>query len=1044
MQADESVERPFVHRYEHATYRGQAEVWSAAQDRRGILYFADGGTEGILEFDGARWRRVPAPPATRALGTDTDGRVWVGAPGAVGYLEVQAGGKAVYVSVADQLSPADREARFDVAFFVPSAEGLVIVAEQRLFLWRDGAMRSWAASTENMYYRVFALDGEVFVAQRHVGLLRLANDEFELIPGVEVPAESEINLLLPAPQGGAWAITLDHGVFHFDGRTLRRHESALNDLLIQLRVQHGVALPNGDFVLATLYGHVLVLAPDLTVRRHLDLSKGKGPEALYFVAVDQEGKLWVTGQEGIAHLDLELPLQVYGPSDGVPSGLTAVRRSGDRLWLLGRGGVFARGQDHRQPTFEALGGLLRETWDLATDGDSLLVATRVGLFYGGPGGWTQHSTASSSMLAQPAANVLFVGQWDGVGRFRRAGSGWRTDGLLPDIGKPQGGPFVVPVEGLPAEIWAVTVDGQVAQVIHRDGFDKAAEVRRVWSLPDVELDDVFVLDGELAVALNGGVKRIDRQRLDQANTDPFVDVPGLSWFVEAGGVAVNAHQSPEGTLWIRLDDRLHAVPRQADGSFNLASASTVPIPGHPNFVSLESSADEPGQLWLTTHDRLWRISRPTGKREPSPYRVGLRHVEHGDSQVSDGDPPVFAFARNEVRFGFSVADYRAGQRPRYRFRLDGYDEDWSAWSEVTTKTYSNLREGHYEFLVEAEQASDPAAAYAFRIRTPWYRSWWAFSLYALCSMVLMVSFTGICSRSLEREKIELEQAVRRQTTALRREKDQVEKQAGELSRINTLLQEENDRRQALEQRVLQAQKLESLEVLASGVAHDFNNLLTGILGNTDLVRQALAQGQTPDDRLDDIAEASRQAAELCEQMLAFSGKSWRQIVMFDLSDVTRSVRDLLAVSLPKMIEVRQDLVAGLPRCGGDISQIRQVIMNVILNAAEALGERPGTIDIVTGVTECTQERLDRSVVPLAALAGRFAFLEVTDSGDGIDPDYLTRIFDPFFSDKFAGRGLGLAAVLGIVRSHRGAIEIKSALQVGTTFRVLLPIDAGFP
>ena len=175
-------------------------------------------------------------------------------------------------------------------------------------------------------------------------------------------------------------------------------------------------------------------------------------------------------------------------------------------------------------------------------------------------------------------------------------------------------------------------------------------------------------------------------------------------------------------------------------------------------------------------------------------------------------------------------------------------------------------------------------------------------------------------------------------------------------------------------------------------------------------------------------------------MLAFSGKSHRKISVFDLSEVTRSVRNLVSVSVPKRIEVRECLSTDLPDCRGDVSQIRQVIMNLILNATEAFGDRTGAIDISTAAVHCEQTRLDRSAVPLAAKPGPFVFLEVSDTGVGMEPERLARIFDPFFTTKFAGRGLGLAAVLGIVRGHGGAIEIESEVEVGTTFRVFLPVD----
>ena len=252
------------------------------------------------------------------------------------------------------------------------------------------------------------------------------------------------------------------------------------------------------------------------------------------------------------------------------------------------------------------------------------------------------------------------------------------------------------------------------------------------------------------------------------------------------------------------------------------------------------------------------------------------------------------------------------------------------------------------------------------------------------------------------------------------------------------LRAEEERRK-LELSVLQAQKLESLGVLAGGIAHDFNNLLTSILGNADLALGELPPSSPARGFLDDIECASRRAADLCRQMLAYSGKGRFVIQPISLNALVSEMGQLLSVSTSKKATLTRTFAADLPSVMADATQIRQVVMNLITNASEAIADREGTITLRTGTLSCDRDYFADAIGDSERyIPGPHVFLEVSDTGIGMDAETLGRIFDPFFSTKFAGRGLGLAAVLGIVRGHQGALKVSSKPGKGTTFRVLLP------
>ncbi|HHH76453.1 MAG TPA: PAS domain S-box protein [Phycisphaerae bacterium] len=257
-------------------------------------------------------------------------------------------------------------------------------------------------------------------------------------------------------------------------------------------------------------------------------------------------------------------------------------------------------------------------------------------------------------------------------------------------------------------------------------------------------------------------------------------------------------------------------------------------------------------------------------------------------------------------------------------------------------------------------------------------------------------------------------------------------------------------RLSLERQVQHAQKLESLGVLAGGIAHDFNNLLTVILGNAELALHGLSPHAPARSNIQSIEHASQRAAELARQMLAYSGKGMFTIQPIDLQELITEMSHLLDVSISKKAVLKYNYADNLPTFEGDTTQIHQIIMNLITNASEAIGDKSGVIALSTGAMDCDQIYFDsvdeivRASLDEPLAEGLYVYLEVADTGCGMDVETVSRIFDPFFTTKFTGRGLGMAAVLGIVRGHGGAIKIYSEPGKGTTFKILFPASTELP
>jgi PAS domain S-box-containing protein len=250
----------------------------------------------------------------------------------------------------------------------------------------------------------------------------------------------------------------------------------------------------------------------------------------------------------------------------------------------------------------------------------------------------------------------------------------------------------------------------------------------------------------------------------------------------------------------------------------------------------------------------------------------------------------------------------------------------------------------------------------------------------------------------------------------------------------------SDRRQ-FEEQLRQTQKLESLGVLAGGIAHDFNNLLTGVLGNASIVSEILPGSSPAQPLLREMSRAAQRLSDLTRQLLAYSGKGKFLLASVNLSELVREISSLIQASVPKNVQIHLRLDDQVPNILADPSQLQQIIMNLIINGAEAIpAGAQGSVTAATSFQMVDEHYIGTVVAPEELKPGPHVCLEVHDTGKGMDEETQSKIFDPFFTTKLTGRGLGLAAVLGIVRAHKGAVKVYSRPGRGSTFKVLLPAE----
>lgn len=300
-----------------------------------------------------------------------------------------------------------------------------------------------------------------------------------------------------------------------------------------------------------------------------------------------------------------------------------------------------------------------------------------------------------------------------------------------------------------------------------------------------------------------------------------------------------------------------------------------------------------------------------------------------------------------------------------------------------------------------------------------------------CSSALSNNERTLAEEALRKAHAELEMRVQERTEALSVKNDELVRE------INERLRMEDEQRK-LQDKMLQTQKLESLGLMAGGIAHDFNNILMAVLGNVELARLETPPDSPIYEYLQDIDKASSRAAELARQMLIYSGRGHACIQGVNLNDMVMDMTSMLKVSLGRKVHLVFELDTRGAFVEGDLTQLRQILMNLVINASEAIANQEGTITLRTGVRRYDKSMFSTMWLKEELPEGNYCFLDVIDDGCGMDEATVKRIFDPFFTTKFTGRGLGLAAVLGIIKGHHGAIDVISLPGKGTHFRVILP------
>lgn len=907
---------PLIKKYSLEDHPDLFHNWEIIQDKRGIMFIAT--DHGIIEFDGSNWRIHPLPEQTsaRSLAIAGNGQIFVAGHGELGYLKTNAAGQLNYISLLNKV----KKFKFTLPVFskvFATTQEVIFFSPSAVYIYHLATQKFDLIKATHRFHRMFQAGGQVYIQEKSKGLWKLEQNKLKFIPKSEIFAHEKIYTLLVHEQQQLLIGTHKNGFYLYNKQAFVPWRTEVDSLLKTARLYNGLKLSNDYLAFGTLNQGLLILDKQGKLLKHINKSTGLPSNIVFSLCLDQQNHLWLGLEQGVAYIDVFSPFTVFNQQLGLEGVVYTALKKGKDIFLGTSQGIFYK-KIHTNEGFKKIPGTEGQTWHLTSLADGQLIAghsqgiLQINNHQATLNVHNGHISRVSSLVNQP--DVILGCAEDGLYKLTNL----RQPGKIkfqkikgPEIGFSE---YSYLYQGDHGVIWTSNDTGEVVKIQLNSQSDSITSVKvynKAQGLPTAANNRVFTIDKKLVIATKSGL-----WRYDQAN-DVFKPHQ-LSQWIEPQEQVLWISEDIQGSIWLLLPDKaliLQKIPeqegyRKKELVFGLYRNKQVPF---IYFIDQQ-------QVILGTNQGIVCYEITYTAKKDTTFSALIRQVDWERTMGSDSllfgggtsteQKAAFPHFVNDFRFTVASNHFSIQQPSQYQYFLEGYDKEWTTWTEVQKKEYTNLSAGQYALKVRAKNNNgeiSKIAIYSFEIRAAWYNSWWVYVFLVLISILIVVVTIWWNARRLTTKNERLETLVKERTEELTRERDkiqvsfkQLEEQRGDLIYQNVQLEKQQEEIKAQAESLqetleeLQTEKLQKEDVLrlvearnhyyTSGIRYA-QTIQKAILPDESVMRQVLKDYfilYSPKDIVSgDFYWFSHISENVYEQITGESGKSLILVAAID-------------------------------------------------------------------------------------------------------------------------------------------------------------------
>jgi len=1015
--------------YHYREYDHHPQNWGMIQAKNGIIYVANQG--GVLEYDGVSWRVIgfPGHDPVRSMDIDENGTVYIGGINKIGYLAPNSEGQLVYVPIPN-LTQVPIKNSATVWRTHVTQDGVYFRTSDCLFRWDPNNKK--ISTMPGKFKASFVCNQDLFVQQSPKGLMKRIAGSFQVIPGGELFAETKIEMLVPYDnntRGGTLLIgTRSKGFFLYDGKKAVPFRTQADPYLEEKLLSHGIRLSSNpaEFALATLRAGLIIMDRQGNIKTVFDLNYGLQDENVKYVFQDMQGNLWLCLNNGISKIEYTSPISIYDTRTNLTGIVLSVLKHQNNLYAGTANGLYY----YESPLkFQPIPNIPGNCIGILSSGDSILAATAEGVFQIRKGIQRNVLEGISYVLLSSIhyPGRVWCGAADGLVTLSAQNGQWQVERRFPTITQP----IRSIAEDRKGNTWLGTTTGQAIKIAAPVNSEnpKISVYSPPGKLPGNEIYAAIVA-GNVVFATGNGL-----YQPNDSNNNTLVPNRLLGDEFAGGLQSKAVFRLVEGidkNIWFHSQSKNFQAIAQPGGTYKVDARPFLRIP----VIQVNAIYPDPNgnTVWFAGVEGLIRFDTTVAKNYQHSFQTLIRRVLKNENQKDEaqifggwesrtgktGRVParIIEYRDNNLYFEFAAPFFEAESETRYRYFLEGYQNDWSGWSKNTKKNYTNLGPGFYSFRVQAKNVfghTGKEAAYSFKILPPWYLAWWAFMLYGIGLFSGMYLVIRLRSYKLEQDKKKLEQTVKDRTKEIHEKNQQLS---------------------------CQSEKLKEMDKVKSrffaNISHEFRTPLTLIMSPLEQMLSRSREKQQKKEIHMMLRNAQR-LLSLVNQLLDLSRfDSGKMKLHTTCQNVVPFLKGIMGAF--EMLARKNQLTMEFIPDEKEISlyfdprRMEEVVYNLLINAVKFTP--PGGKITVAVAREQQQKE------PGSGESGGVT-ISVQDTGTGIPQEEMEYIFNRFYQaekinvNHYKGTGIGLALTREIIQLHRGTIDVHSQEGKGTEFAIHL-------